>query len=81
MSRRIAVLFKILLASLLAGVALTFLDVTIEKLLDFIGLDPESVMEFCRRIVAWVGPTILLGAVIILPVWLLTHLLLPPRDY
>ncbi|MCL6705450.1 DUF6460 domain-containing protein [Pseudomonas sp. R2.Fl] len=81
MSRSAAVLFKILLASLLAGIALTFLDVTIEKLLGLVGLTPEIVLDFGRRLVAWAGPTMLLGAVVILPVWLLTHLLLPPRDY
>lgn len=81
MSSRVAVLFKILLASLLAGVALTFLDVTIETLLGLVGLTPESVMEFGRRVVAWAGPTMLLGAAVIVPVWLLTRLFLPPRDY
>lgn len=81
MSRSAAVLFKILLASLLAGIALTFLDVTLEMILSLVGLTPGIVMDFGRRLIAWAGPTMLLGAVIILPVWLLTHIFLPPRDY
>jgi hypothetical protein len=71
--------FKIVLASLLAGAALHALDLSAADLLAKIGLTPERVMELLAKGWAWALPNILLGSLIIVPVWLVSMLLRPPR--
>lgn len=80
MRRFIIGLIKILIASLLVGVLLSFFGVTVEMLLSLVGQTPESFGSNARMAFAWALPKILLGAVIVLPVWFLTYVLLPPRD-
>jgi hypothetical protein len=75
----LAVLGRLILASILVGVVLSVL-----------GLDPwnilESVENFVRGIwnmgfdaVRWVWRYFLLGAVIVLPIWLIVRLINAPR--
>ncbi|WP_349252072.1 DUF6460 domain-containing protein [Ciceribacter sp. L1K23] len=77
----VSVLFKILLASLMAGAALSFFGVTLETIFGLIGQTPDSMLDLGRRFIAWAAPNVLLGAFIVLPVWLVTWIFLPPRDY
>ena len=42
------------------------------------GLSLERVEEFARRGIAWAVPNVLLGAMIILPVWFVIYLFRPP---
>ena len=71
--------FKIGLASLLAGVVLSFLGITAQSILSVIGLTPESLWQKTLGFLNWAVPNIALGAVIVLPVWLVTDIFLPPR--
>lgn len=80
MRRFIIGLLKILIASLLVGALLSFFGLTVEMLLKLIGQTPESFRDNAEATFAWALPKILLGSVIVLPVWFLTYVLLPPRD-
>ena len=73
-------LIKIVLASLLAGSLLSFLGISADNILLFLGLTPEQIWAGLRAAGAWAGPRILLGAAIVLPVWLVTYILMPPHD-
>ena len=42
------------------------------------GLSLERVEELARRGIAWAVPNLLLGAMIILPVWFVIYLFRPP---
>ncbi len=73
-------LIKIVLASLLAGSLLSFLGITADSILLFLGLTPEQIWSGLQAMVAWASPRIVLGAAIVLPVWFITYILMPPGD-
>jgi hypothetical protein len=72
-------LFKIILASLLAGAAMSALDLSANDLLAMAGLSQERILELLAQGWAWALPNILLGSIIILPAWFVLALLRPPR--
>ncbi|MFQ5626957.1 MAG: hypothetical protein ACE5FM_09935, partial [Methyloligellaceae bacterium] len=47
--RLFSTVLKILLASLLVGVALSSLDITAARLLEDFGLTPEQIVNYARR--------------------------------
>ena len=73
-------LFKLLLASLIAGALLNMFGMSAERILASIGLTPLEAWEYVARFIAWAIPNVMLGAVIILPVWFFAYLFLPPRS-
>lgn len=77
--RLFSVVLKILLASLLVGVALSSVDITATQVLQDFGLTPERLMNWARRGLRWALPNIILGALITVPIWLVMYLLRPPR--
>lgn len=77
--RLFGVALKILLASLLVGVALSSVDITASQVLQDLGLTPERLMNWARRGLRWALPNIILGALITVPIWLVMYLLRPPR--
>ena len=76
--RFIASLSKILLASLLVGVALSALNITPEQILKDMGLTPEQLIDYGRRGLRWAVPHVILGALVTVPVGLVIYLLRPP---
>lgn len=80
MHRFLTGFIKIVLASLLAGSLLSLLGITVDNILLFLGLTPERIWTGLEAAGAWASPRILLGAIIVLPVWLVTYILLPPHD-
>ena len=58
---------------------LSALDVTAADILMEIGMTPENVLELLERGVSWAVPNIVLGSMVIVPVWLVIFLLRPPR--
>lgn len=80
MLRLLAAMLKIALASLLLGAALSFFGITTNSLLTFAGLTEDDIRLFLERAIAWAIPNMVLGSLIILPIWLVTYLFLPPRS-
>lgn len=77
--RFLAATFKIALASLITGAGLSFFDMSSVELLARIGMTPADLWSYVVRGVNWAVPNILLGSLIVVPVWLLTYIFLPPR--
>lgn len=71
---------KIMFASLIVGAGLSFFDVTALDVLAKAGLTPAQVGELLSKGVAWALPNIMLGSMVIIPVWVLTFMLRPPRN-
>ena len=71
--------FKIMIASLLVGAALHALNFSAEDVLKNIGLTPDKVLELLQRGWKWALPNIMLGSMVILPLWFVVALLRPPR--
>lgn len=79
MLRLVSAVLKIVVVSLVTGAALSALDVTAADILSEIGLTPENVLGLLERGVGWAVPNIVLGSMVIVPVWLVIYLLKPPR--
>lgn len=77
-ARFLLTLAKIAVGSLVVGTILSHFGITIEVVLREAGLTPERLNELVRQAVAWALPNMALGAIIILPVWLVILLLRPP---
>ncbi len=71
-------LVKIAVASLIVGTILSHFGITAEALLREAGVTPERVSEYGRRIWDWAGPNLMLGAMVIVPIWFLVFLFRPP---
>jgi hypothetical protein len=70
-----ATVLRILLASLLVGMAMAWFDVRPDDILHWL---TSSVAEVLANAQAWVGWTVkymLLGAVVVVPIWVLWYLL------
>jgi putative exporter of polyketide antibiotics len=76
--RLLSTLVKIAVASLIVGTILAHFGITAEKLLREVGLTPERLAELARQGLSWALPNLLLGMMIILPVWFVIYLFRPP---
>lgn len=74
----IRTLVKVAVASLVAGVILNHLGITPDELMRQFGLTRERVEELARQAWAWALPNLLLGSLVIVPVWFLVYLFRPP---
>lgn len=73
--------FKIVVVSLITGAGLSALDLSAKDILTEIGLTPERVSELLQIGAAWALPNIILGSMVIVPIWLVVALFRPPRGY
>ena len=69
---------KVAVASLVVGTILGHFGITAEQLMREFGLSAERIEDFARRGIAWAWPNVLLGALVIVPVWFLAYLFRPP---
>ncbi len=80
MLKFLSTILKILIASLITGVILNKLDLSADEVLLEMGVTPENVMTFIENGVTWAVPHLVLGSMVILPVWLVVFLFRPPRS-
>ncbi|MEA2930513.1 MAG: hypothetical protein QOG38_2941 [Hyphomicrobiales bacterium] len=78
LARLLATLVKVAVASLIVGTILAHFGITADQILRDVGATPERLAELARQGFAWALPNLLLGALIIVPVWLLAYLFRPP---
>jgi len=72
-------LLKVTIASLVVGTVLAHFGVTTDQIMREVGLSQERVMELARQGLTWALPNLLLGLLIIVPLWFLFYLFRPPR--
>lgn len=72
-------LFKLCTASILLGAVLSAFDMSAEDILTRVGMTPERVWELAGQAFAWAMPNMVLGCMVILPLWGLAYVLRPPR--
>jgi hypothetical protein len=70
--------FKITVASLIVGTVLTHFGITIDQIMREAGLSQQRVMELAERGVSWALPNLLLGLLVIVPMWFLVYIFRPP---
>ena len=78
MWRVFSTVVKVAVASLIVGTILAHFGITADQVLKDFGLTPERLLELLRQSFAWALPNLLLGALVIVPVWLLVYLFRPP---
>ena len=78
LARLFATLVKIAVASLIVGTVLAHFGITADQVLKDMGFTPERLAELARQAFAWALPNVLLGALIIVPVWFVAFLFRPP---
>ncbi len=71
-------LVKVIVASLVVGTILAHFGITAEQLMREFGLSAEGIEDYARRGFSWAWPNVLLGAVVIVPIWFLVYLFRPP---
>jgi hypothetical protein len=71
-------LVKVTVASLIVGTILAHFGITTDQIIQASGLSQERIMELARQGVSWALPNLLLGSLVILPVWFLIYLFRPP---
>jgi len=71
---------KIIIASLLVGFVLSALNITAEQVLNDVGVTPDKILLWLQKAVNWALPNIMLGSIIIVPVWIVVYLFRPPRS-
>jgi len=72
-------LVKVTVASLVVGALMAHFGITADEVMTQFGLTQERLMELARQGITWALPNLLLGSVVILPVWFLVYLFRPPR--
>ena len=76
--RLFSTVVKVAVASLIVGTILAHFGITADKLLREVGLTPERIAELARQGLHWALPNLLLGSLIIVPVWFVVYLFRPP---
>ena len=72
-------LFKIAVISLAVGAGLSAFDLSAADILLQLGLTPERVVMLLDHGVRWALPNLVLGSMVIVPIWLVVYLFRPPR--
>lgn len=79
-SRLTRTMIKVLIASLIVGTILAHFGFTTDQLMQAAGLAPARLGDLAREGLAWALPNLLLGSLIIVPVWFLFYLFHPPGE-
>ena len=80
LNRLTRTLVKVLVASLIVGTILAHFGISTAELMKTAGLSPERIEELAREGFAWALPNLLLGSLVIVPVWFLFYLFRPPGE-
>jgi putative exporter of polyketide antibiotics len=77
-TRLFSTLVKVAVASLIVGTVLAHFGITADQVLKDMGVTPERLSELARQAFTWALPNVLLGSIVIVPVWLVGFLFRPP---
>ncbi len=71
-------LVKVAVASLVVGTVLAHFGITAEQLMREFGLSPDRIEDYAQKGIAWAWPNVLVGSMVIVPVWFVIYLFRPP---
>jgi succinate dehydrogenase/fumarate reductase cytochrome b subunit len=71
-------LIKVAVASLIVGTIMAHFGITVDKLMLEFGLSTERLHQYARQGFAWAWPNVLLGSIVIVPIWFVVFLFRPP---
>lgn len=70
----VSTIVKIAIASLLVGFALSFFGITPQSVLEGLGETVQDLFEVALSFLRWAMKYILIGAVVVIPIWLVFFL-------
>jgi Family of unknown function (DUF6460) len=77
-------LLKVLIASLIVGTVLAHFGISTSDLIRTAGLSPDRIedriTDLARDGLAWALPNLLLGSLVIIPIWFVVFLFRPPGE-
>ena len=73
-------LVKVAVASLIVGTILAHFGITTDHVIREFGLSQDRIMDLARQGFTWALPNLLLGSLVIVPVWFLIYLFRPPSS-
>ena len=77
-------LVKVLIASLIVGTVLAHFGISTGELIKTAGLSPEQIEDrlanLARDGLSWALPNLMLGSLVIIPLWFVVFLLRPPGE-
>ncbi|MEL6919906.1 MAG: DUF6460 domain-containing protein [Pseudomonadota bacterium] len=71
--------WKLAIVSTMVGAGLRAFEITAQEILAKIGMTPERILELLGQAFEWAVPNMILGSMIIVPLWCLMFILRPPR--
>jgi len=71
-------LVKVAVASLVVGTVLAHFGITVDQLVRETGLSADRIEDYARKGLSWVWPNVLLGSLVIVPIWFVIYLFRPP---
>jgi Family of unknown function (DUF6460) len=71
-------LVKVAVASLIVGTVLAHFGITADQLMREFGLSADRIEAYVRQGFAWAWPNVLLGSLVIVPIWFVVFLFRPP---
>ncbi|HEX7776605.1 MAG TPA: DUF6460 domain-containing protein [Parvibaculum sp.] len=74
----LSTLIKFIIVAVLIGAVLNEFDISANQLLLDVGFTPEHIMAILREGIDWATPLFLLGAMVLIPIWVVIFLLKPP---
>jgi len=80
LSRLSRTLVKVLIASMIVGTVMAHFGINTDQLIKTAGLSPDRIEDLARQGVSWALPNLLLGALVIVPIWFVLYLFRPPGE-
>ena len=80
LNRLTRTLVKVVVASLIVGTILAHFGITTDELMKTAGLSSERIQDLARAGFAWALPNLILGSLVIVPIWFLLYLFRPPGE-
>jgi putative exporter of polyketide antibiotics len=78
MVRLLQTVVKIAVAALIVGTILAHFGITLDTLGNELGISTARIRELVQQGVAWALPNLVLGLVVIIPLWFIVYILRPP---
>ncbi|MGH6771174.1 MAG: DUF6460 domain-containing protein [Xanthobacteraceae bacterium] len=72
-------LIKVTVASLIVGTIMAHFDITADQVMKEAGLSQDRLVELARQAFTWALPNLMLGSLVIVPIWFVIYLFRPPR--
>ncbi|MGB5092576.1 MAG: DUF6460 domain-containing protein [Parvibaculum sp.] len=74
----LSTLVKFFIGAVAIGALLNAFNISADQVLRDLGLTPDSIFAFVLDGISWALPNFILGALVLVPIWIVIFLLKPP---